>query len=111
MPWYRITAAERGLLARHAREIFAHVEPLSTLVELGPGSGNKLATLIGAGVRRQSRLTVHLVDVSAAALDAATRTLAALDAGDLALVAHEATYESGLVEAMNASLPARHEPG
>ena len=111
LPWYRITTAERSLLARHARDIFAHVEPLSTLVELGPGSGNKLATLIGAGGRRLSRLTVHLVDVSAAALDAATRTLAALDAGDLALVAHQATYESGLVEAMNASVPARPEPG
>jgi uncharacterized SAM-dependent methyltransferase len=44
-------------------------------------------------------LNVHLVDVSAAALDLAGRTLAALDA-DLAVVAHQATYENGLSEAL-----------
>ncbi len=106
LPWYRITKAERGLLARHGREIFAHVDPLSTLVELGPGSGDKLATLVSAGGTRAHRLTVHLVDVSAAALDLATRTLAALDAGDLVVVPHQATYEGGLVEAMAAREPA-----
>ena len=102
LPWYRITAAERGLLARHAREIFAHVDPLSTLVELGPGSGDKLATLVSAGGTRRDRLTVHLVDVSAAALDLATRAIVALDAGDLVIIPHQATYESGLVDAMAA---------
>lgn len=100
LPWYHITAAERGLLARHGREIVAHADPLSTLVELGPGSGDKLATLISAGGTRLNRLTVHLVDVSNAALDLATRAIAALDAGDLVIVPHQATYESGLVEAM-----------
>ena len=98
LPWYRITKAERSLLERHAREIFDRVEPLSTLVELGPGSGDKLAALIGAGARAQ-RLTVHLVDVSAAALDLAARTLHALDL-DLVVASHQATYESGLVDAM-----------
>ena len=71
LPWYRITQAERALLERHAREIFARVDPLSTLVELGPGSGDKLAALISAGGARSRRLTVHLVDISAAALDLA----------------------------------------
>ena len=108
LPWYRITNAERGLLARHGREIVAHVDPLSTLVELGPGSGDKLATLVSAAGARVPRLTVHLVDVSAAALDLATRTLAALDAGDLVVVPHEATYEAGHVEAMAARGPAGH---
>ena len=51
LPWYRITKAERALLERHAREIFDRVEPLSTLVELGPGSGDKLAALVSAGAR------------------------------------------------------------
>ena len=102
LPWYRITKAERGLLARHGREIVAHVDPLSTLIELGPGSGDKLATLVSAAGARVHRLTVHLVDVSAAALDLATRTLAALDAGDLLVVPHQATYEAGHVEAMAA---------
>src|SRR5258708_32579986 len=67
LPWYRITKAERALLERHAGEIFARVDPLSTLVELGPGSGDKLAALVSAGARAK-RLTVHPVDVSAAAL-------------------------------------------
>ena len=104
LPWYRITKAERGLLERHGREIFAHADPLSTLVELGPGSGDKLAALVSAGGARAQRLAVHLVDVSAAALELATRTLAAVDA-DLLLFPHQATYESGLVDAM-----ARREP-
>jgi L-histidine N-alpha-methyltransferase len=97
LPWYRITKAERTLLARHGREIGAHVDPLSTLVELGPGSGDKLATLVSAAGARQ-RLTVHLIDVSAAALELATRTLAALDTGELVVVPHQATYEGGLAE-------------
>ena len=102
LPWYRITKAERALLERHAREIFARVDPLSTLVELGPGSGDKLAALVTGGGAPAHRLTVHLVDVSAAALDLARRTLAALDA-DLVIAPHQATYESGLVEAMGES--------
>jgi L-histidine N-alpha-methyltransferase len=99
LPWYRITKAERALLERHAREILARVDPLSTLVELGPGSGDKLAALIRGGGASSRRLSVHLVDISTAALDLAGRTLAALDA-DLVVSPHQATYESGLVEAM-----------
>jgi dimethylhistidine N-methyltransferase len=100
LPWYRITKVERALLERHAADIFARVDPLSTLVELGPGSGDKLAALVSAGGARSRRLSVHLVDISAAALDLATRTITALEAGDLTIVSHQATYESGLVEAM-----------
>ena len=111
LPWYRITKAERALLQRHAGEVFARVDPLSTLVELGPGSGDKLAALIRAGGARSRRLSVHLVDISAAALDLATRTITALEAGDLAIVSHQATYESGLVEAMAQRPTARPEPG
>jgi dimethylhistidine N-methyltransferase len=99
LPWYRITKVERALLERHAREIFARVEKLSMLVELGPGSGDKLAALVSSGGARAHGLTVHLVDISAAALDLAGRTLAALDA-DLVVAPHQATYESGLVDAM-----------
>ena len=96
LPWYRITRAEQRLLASHGREILSRLQPLTTLVELGPGSGEKLAALVGSGRRRQSPLTVHLVDVSAAALDLAHRTLSELDAVDVVL--HEATYETGLRE-------------
>ena len=100
LPWYRITKAERGLLERHAREIFDGIDPLSTLVELGPGSGDKLAALVGGGGRRGGAWpAVHLVDVSAAALDLAHRTVSAVDT-DLVIALHQATYESGLVDAM-----------
>ncbi len=106
LPWYRITKTERALLERHAREIVARADQLSALVELGPGSGDKLAALISAGGVRSRRLAVHLVDISAAALDLATRTIAALDAVDLAIVPHQATYENGLVDAMAQRPPA-----
>src|SRR6185295_3618923 len=67
LPWYRITRAERALLASRGDDILAHVDPLRTLIELGPGSGEKLAALVeaGAGRLRGIPLTVHLVDVSA----------------------------------------------
>jgi L-histidine Nalpha-methyltransferase len=102
LPWYRITRAERALLTSRGREILAHVSTLGTLIELGPGSGEKLALLIEAGADQlhSSRLTVHLIDVSAAALNLASRTLGSLDAEQpLEVVAHQATYEAGLVEA------------
>src|SRR4029079_12708866 len=102
LPWYRITRAERALLERRGREILAHVGSLGTLVELGPGSGEKLALLIEAGADQlhSSRLTIHLIDVSAAALHLAGRTLGALEADQpLDVIPHQATYEAGLVEA------------
>ena len=52
----------------------------------------------GVGGAPASRpLSVHLVDVSAAALDLATRTRSTLH--DVDIVTHQATYESGLAEA------------
>ena len=94
LPWYQITRVEQRLLERRARDVFSHVDPLSTLVELGPGSGLKLATLLAARPARP--MTVHLVDVSGAALDAAGRVLASY--ADLVVVPHEATYAVGLAE-------------
>ena len=95
LPWYDITRAEQELLATHGAAILSRVDALSTIVELGPGSGEKLATLIAS--RRSGALTVHLVDMSAAALEGARRTLS----GDPELVihTHEATYEAGLIAA------------
>jgi L-histidine Nalpha-methyltransferase len=96
LPWYRITRAERALLTAHGADIFARTEPVTTVVELGPGSGDKLATLLSA--RKIARpTTVHLVDVSAAALTLASRTIGELD--ETTVVAHQAPYEAGLVEA------------
>jgi L-histidine Nalpha-methyltransferase len=99
LPWYGITRAERALLARHGADILARVQPLSTLIELGPGSGDKLATLLDARSSPRS-INVHLVDVSAAALSLSARTLAEIDGVDV--VPHQTTYEAGLVEMASA---------
>lgn len=96
LPWYRIARVERGLLRLHAHEIFARVNDLSTLIELGPGNGDKLLTLLGTA--RPGPMTAHLVDVSQHALDAATRALSPL--ADLAVVPHSVPYEVGLAEAV-----------
>jgi dimethylhistidine N-methyltransferase len=93
LPWYPITRAELALLEAHRGEILAHVEPLTSLVELGPGSGLKLATLVAAARFRHS-VTTHLIDVSEKALDAATRALEVHPR--LRLVPHRAGYEEGL---------------
>jgi dimethylhistidine N-methyltransferase len=96
LPWYGITRAEQELLRMHGESILARVNPLSTIVELGPGSGEKLAALLAS--RPRTGLTVHLVDMSAAALGAARRALP--DDHELTVVTHEAIYEAGLAEAM-----------
>ena len=119
LPWYRITRAELGLLDTHGRAILAKSAPLSRIVELGPGNGTKLLTLIQAGRHgprhvdhagpanhlRQGYggqeghyvpLHLHLIDVSANALEHAGQALAALD--DVEIVKHQTTYENGLRE-------------
>src|SRR6266516_4102517 len=78
LPWYSITRAEQRLLAARASDIVQRVPSLSTIVELGPGSGEKLSMLVHAA-RSPASLTVHLVDLSSAALDLATRTLGKYD--------------------------------
>lgn len=92
LPWYRVARTERSLLNTNAAAIFGRLRPVSTIVELGPGSGEKLMTLLAA--RPRDGATVHLVDVSPAALDQAERALAAMPS--LTVVAHRATYEAGL---------------
>ena len=94
LPEYRITRAERGLLALHAEAIGVGLASPITLVELGAGSGEKLAQLIEPLARTGVDLRVELVDVSATALDLATRTLARFP--DLPVAGHETTYEQGL---------------
>jgi dimethylhistidine N-methyltransferase len=100
LPWYRVTRAEQRLLAAHAAEIFTHAGQLSQLVELGPGNGEKLARLIDAGYRSTAPLSVHLIDVSGAALTVAERTLASLDGirAPLEVYTHEMSYEAGLLD-------------
>jgi L-histidine N-alpha-methyltransferase len=93
LPWYPLTRAEVRLLEAHAREILDG--GISTLVELGPGSGNKLSALLAAVGSGRESLDVHLVDVSPTALAEAARAIAV---ADVRVLTHEATYESGLEE-------------
>jgi L-histidine Nalpha-methyltransferase len=105
LPWYGITRIEQELLARHAPKIFARLAPLSTLVELGPGSGEKLALMLTAAADRFHAITVHLVDVSPSALAMAAQTLDRL--AGVRVVTHEARYEAGLAEVTGAERSGR----
>jgi dimethylhistidine N-methyltransferase len=110
LPWYRITPTELKLLAAHGLAILAGggAEALTRVVEFGPGNGSKLRTLLGAGGHglsgarhfdgpaRAGDYEIHLVDVSATALDEAARTLTMFE--DLQVIGHVATYEAGLGE-------------
>jgi len=97
LPWYGITRAESRLLDAHADDIFARLGLVSRIAELGSGSGDKLRRLLAAHDRRSS-IEVHLIDISASALETSTAALASLD--DVAVVAHRARYETGLAEAL-----------
>jgi L-histidine N-alpha-methyltransferase len=97
LPWYGITRAETRLLAAHGRAILSGVPGLTTIIELGPGSGAKLATLVDVGRRSTERLDLRLVDISPSALEAANRTLSVLP--NVNIVTYEDTYEAGLVQA------------
>jgi L-histidine Nalpha-methyltransferase len=95
LPWYGITRAERRLIAAHAPEIFDRLTGLTTIVELGSGSGEKLSRLVSIGRATEPfELSLHLIDVSAAALSAAKRSLGELEA--VTVVPHQSSYEHGL---------------
>lgn len=94
LPWYRITRAEGRLLARFSAEMVSSLEDPITLVELGSGSGEKLAMLAESLRHRRKRVLVHLVDISPDALELSERTLGALE--HVSVVGHRATYEVGL---------------
>jgi L-histidine N-alpha-methyltransferase len=94
LPWYRITRAEGRLLARFAPDM---VDPLGdpiTLVELGSGSGEKVAMLAEALRNRRNRVLVHLIDISPDALELSERTLGRFE--HISVVGHRTTYEEGL---------------
>ena len=97
LPWYRITRSETALLARHAGVIVAAAGEASSFIELGAGSGEKLAILVERAVRDGLDPEVHLIDVSPRALELASTTLARF--AGVRVTAHEATYEAGLSQA------------
>jgi L-histidine Nalpha-methyltransferase len=101
LPWYGITRAESRLLAAHAADI-VQLESLSAIVELGPGSGEKLGLLLNAGPLHR-RLDVHLVDVSPAALETSRKTIASIPG--IRVIEHAMSYESGLARASRLAPP------
>jgi len=94
LPWYRITRAEARLLRRVAGELVGACADPVTLVELGCGSGEKLAMIAGALRSRRRSVAVHLIDISPVALEHSERALGRLDY--VSVVGHRATYEEGL---------------
>jgi L-histidine N-alpha-methyltransferase len=101
LPWYGLTRGELSLVTAHAEDIVSAMRPLTRVVELGPGSGEKLGALIGTAPRGNTPLHVHLIDVSAQALDGAARSLSTFD--HVRVIAHRAPYEIGLDQV-------RHDP-
>jgi len=77
--------------------VFGRLQSVVNVVELGPGNGEKLRTLLQAASRRRGVMDVHLVDVSASALSIASQNVENL--GNLRVITHQATYDSGLREA------------
>jgi dimethylhistidine N-methyltransferase len=94
LPWYRVTRAELRLLTKHAPDILRRAGPVSAIVELGPGNGEKLGLLLNARGADSRSTTVHLVDISPAALAAAATRLGHQEG--VQLRTHQATYEEGL---------------
>lgn len=94
LPWYRITRAEGRLLRRVAAETVADLPDPLTLVELGCGSGEKLAMIAEALRSRRRAVSVHLIDISPVALEHSERALGRLDY--VSVVGHRSTYEEGL---------------
>ena len=95
LPWYRVTRTEQHLLEAQAPRILASADPLARVIELGPGNGDKLAMILGNNDLARGVL-VHLVDVSGAALDVATRRISALPG--IRVVAYPCEYSTGLQE-------------
>ncbi len=97
LPWYRITRAERDLLARHGTAMVAALPQITTVIELGCGSGEKMALLLGCLPRRTVPVRVHLIDISATALALSARAVGALP--HVSVVTHRAPYEIGMRQA------------
>ncbi len=94
LPWYRITRAEGRLLSNFAADMVGPAADPVTLVELGCGSGEKLAMIAESLRSRRKRVLVHLIDISPDALELSERTLGRLE--HISVVGHRATYEEGL---------------
>ncbi|MEQ1731552.1 MAG: L-histidine N(alpha)-methyltransferase [Vicinamibacterales bacterium] len=94
LPWYQVTRTELALLQRHGRAMLGALMTPTSLVELGCGSGEKLAAIAAAG--GDAIGDIQLVDISPAALDMTEKRIRQL--GLEVTHAHQASYEDGLVK-------------
>jgi len=101
LPWYRITRAEASMLVRHARDMLRPLRRPVTLAELGGGSGEKIALLIGAAA--EPFALIQLIDISGAALEMARYRLQAIGVRDV--MTHHLAYEQGLTRAVEQRPP------
>jgi dimethylhistidine N-methyltransferase len=80
LPEYYPTRSERHILATHGDAIIAaacsDASQAVRIVELGSGTASKTITLLKAAARLQSEVLYAPVDVSSAALDVASETIA-----------------------------------
>ena len=97
LPWYPITRGECALLARERDAILDCLDTPATLVELGGGNGEKLAILAEGFALAGRTADVHLIDISATALERACQTVARY--GTVRVHGHRAEYAAGLREA------------
>ena len=82
LPWYRITASETRLLRRAAPALARALAGPVRVVELGSGSGEKLALVVEALLARRKKPDVHVVDLSAAAVSASLAAPREVSRGD-----------------------------
>ncbi len=101
LPWYRITRAELKLLTRCAPVVASQMSGPVDLIELGVGDGRKLLLVARALAAARRLGTVHLVDVSARALEAGAQAISRDTAA--VVIGHEATFEDGLERAADQS--------
>jgi len=94
LPWYRLTRAETALLSRCAPLLARQFADPPFIVELGPGSGDKLRRLTESFDSAPHKAHLHLIDISSSALSDAQHALARLE-GFTVTTAHT-TYEEGL---------------
>src|SRR5207247_10359239 len=97
LPQYGLTRADLRLLDGHARELSNWCVNLSTVVELGSGSGEKARRILPHLVKTTGPLTYCPVDLSGAALNRCVRDVD--DITGLKIIPIEDSYISGLASA------------
>ena len=104
LPEYPITRAETLLLELYAAEMVEPLGKIDALVELGCGSGMKLA-IVAKALAGRGPLDVHLIDVSQKAIEMSEAAMAEFD--HVTVHGHAATYDEGLSRLARKKLPGK----